>query len=65
MDDIKIIGEAIRTSRRAAGITQRDLADLAGVSERTIRAMETGTGNPTLAAAAAAAHVLGLRLSAA
>ena len=40
-------GEAIRRARREAGLTQKDLADLSGVSERTVRAIETGRGNPT------------------
>ena len=32
-------GEAIRRARREAGLTQKDLADLSGVSERTVRAL--------------------------
>ncbi|WP_308655509.1 hypothetical protein [Zafaria cholistanensis] len=35
---------------------------MAGIFERTVRAIETGTGNPALAAVAAAANVLGLHL---
>ncbi|GAB3539321.1 hypothetical protein GCM10027403_27480 [Arthrobacter tecti] len=57
-----VIGERMRAARKQARITQEDLADLSGVSERTIRAIETGTGNPSLAAVIAAAKVLGLRL---
>ncbi|KIC69995.1 helix-turn-helix transcriptional regulator [Kocuria rhizophila] len=56
-------GEAIRRARREAGLTQKDLADLSGVSERTVRAIETGRGNPTVAALVATAGVLGLRVS--
>ncbi|MFI7484089.1 helix-turn-helix transcriptional regulator [Kocuria sp. M1R5S2] len=62
MNDVESVGREIRTARKAAGLTQKDLADLAGISERTVRAIETGTGNPALAAVAAAAGVLGLRL---
>lgn len=39
-------GEAIRRARREAGLTQKDLADLSGVSERTVRAIETGRATP-------------------
>lgn len=62
MSDVEEVGRAIRAARKEARLTQKDLADLAGVSERTVRAIETGTGNPALAAVAAAAGVLGLRL---
>lgn len=62
MGEVEDVGRAIRAARKEAGLTQRDLADLAGISERTVRAIETGTGNPALAAVAAAANVLGLRL---
>lgn len=64
MESISAIAASIRTARKDAGLTQRDLADLAETSERTIRAIETGTGNPSLHAVAAAANVLGLRLTA-
>lgn len=63
MDDVEGIAAGIRRARKDAGITQADLADLAGTSERTIRAIETGTGNPSLAALVAVANVLGLHLT--
>ncbi|GAA3699238.1 hypothetical protein GCM10023081_40140 [Arthrobacter ginkgonis] len=62
LSDVEELGGRIRAARKEAGLTQKDLADLAGISERTVRAIETGTGNPALAAVAAAANVLGLRL---
>ena len=65
MGDKESIGAAVRAARTEAGLKQSDLADLSGVSERTIRAIETGTGNPTLHAVVAAANVLGLRIAAA
>lgn len=63
MGDVAGIGEGIRRSRRDAGLTQEDLAHLAGTSERTVRAIETGTGNPSLRSVAAVANVLGLKLT--
>lgn len=64
MSEIETIATSIRNSRKAAGLTQEDLAHLAETSERTIRAIETGTGNPSLNAVTKAARVLGLRLEA-
>lgn len=63
MDSALAIAASIRAARKEAGLTQEDLANLAETSERTIRAIETGTGNPSLRAVAAAASVLGLRLT--
>ncbi|WP_313955645.1 helix-turn-helix transcriptional regulator [Paenarthrobacter nicotinovorans] len=54
----------IRHARKAAGITQSSLADLIGTSARTVHAIETGTGNPTLQTVVAAANAVGLRLGA-
>jgi putative transcriptional regulator len=62
MDDVKAIGVSIRHARRAAGITQSTLADLIGTSARTVHAIETGTGNPSLLTVIAAANAVGLRL---
>lgn len=62
MQDEMTIAAGIRSARRDAGLTQEDLAHLAGTSVRTVRAIETGTGNPSLQAVAAVANVLGLQL---
>jgi putative transcriptional regulator len=64
LDDIKSIGVSIRRARKAAGITQETLADLIGTSTRTVHAIETGTGNPSLQTVAAAANAVGLHLRA-
>ena len=44
------------------GITQAHLADLAGVSLRTIAAIERGHGNPSLSTLCKLADVLGAEL---
>lgn len=64
MEDVAAIGEMIRRARKESGITQATLADLAGTSARTIHAIETGTGNPSLVTVAAAANAVGLHLRA-
>lgn len=58
------LGHAIRGARRAAGITQATLAELAGVSERTIRAIESGSPSPSIGSVMAAAAAVGLRVRA-
>ena len=65
MDDVQAVGASIRSARKEAGITQGTLADLVGTSSRTIHAIETGTGNPSLGTVAAAANAVGLHLRAA
>ena len=62
MRDVASIAAKIRSVRRATGITQAELAQLAGISVRTVRAIETATGNPSVQAVIAAANVLGLQL---
>lgn len=64
MEDIAAIGASVRRSRKDAGITQETLADLIGTSARTIHAIETGTGNPSLLTVVAAANAVGLHLRA-
>ena len=63
MDDFASLGAGIRSARKDAGLSQEDLAHLAGTSQRTIRAIETGTGNPSLKAVVATANVLGLHVA--
>ncbi len=62
MDTVSALALEIRRARKDAGLTQGELADLAEVSERTVRALETATGNPTLHAVASVLNVLGLKL---
>ena len=53
----------ILAARKEAGLTQEDLAKLAETSERTVRAIETGAGHPSLNAVSAVANVLGFRIA--
>ncbi|HKP96705.1 MAG TPA: helix-turn-helix domain-containing protein [Fibrobacteria bacterium] len=39
---------AIRKRRTLLGITQRDLSEVAGVSLRSLKALEAGDANPSL-----------------
>ena len=56
------VGRSIRIARKASRLTQADLADLVGLSERTVRDIESGTGRPSFASVIVAAHALGLKI---
>lgn len=57
------IGAAIRAACKEACLTQQQLGELSGLSDRTIRDIETGTGGPGLRVDLAVVDVLGLRLA--
>lgn len=57
------IGAAIRRARRDAGLTQQQLGELAGVSDRTIRDIESGVGSPGLRSVLTVLSVLGLNVT--
>ncbi len=52
----------VRSRRSALGLTQRDLADMAGVSERFIRFVEQGKPSIQLDSLIAVLNTLGLEL---
>lgn len=54
--------DAVRSRRRELGLGQRDLADLAGVSERFVRAVEAGKETVQLDRLRALLDALGLEL---
>ena len=53
---------ALKERREILNITQDDLAALAGVGLRTLKAIESGKGNPTLGTLNKLADVLGMEL---
>ena len=56
------IGKAIRTRRKQLGMTQLDLAEIAGLQRQTISRVEAGNGAVTIATGARVAAVVGLNL---
>lgn len=56
------IGERIKERRILLKITQTDLADIAGISVRTVISLENNTGNPSLEVLSQIADVLGLEV---
>ncbi|MGB5929396.1 MAG: helix-turn-helix domain-containing protein [Cyclobacteriaceae bacterium] len=61
--DIKEIGEVIKERRKFLRITQEDLGEISGISERTLRDIEKGLANPELASLMNLCEVLGLELT--
>lgn len=57
-----LIGAAIRDARKAAGLTQMQVAELAGISDATLRDIERGSGSPSVRSVLEALDVLGLGL---
>ena len=64
--EINHIGNAIAAARRAAGLTQQELAERAGTSQSAVARLERGRSSPTLATverlAAAAGCILRVEL---
>ena len=56
------IGGAIRTRRKRLGMTQLDVAEIAGLQRQTISRVEAGNGAVTIATVARIAAVVGLDL---
>lgn len=55
------ISKAVRGARAAAHMTQKELADIAGVGQRTILRIENGTAWPDIRTAALVLGALGVK----
>jgi len=56
------IVESLKERRVILKVTQEHLAELSGVGLRTLKALESGEGNPTYATLSKIANVLGMEL---
>jgi transcriptional regulator with XRE-family HTH domain len=56
------IGKAIQTRRKSRKIVQADLAEIAGISPRTLRNIEKGIANPELETLIKIFQVLGMEI---
>jgi len=56
------MGKAIRYRREFLHLKQSDLAEMSGVTIKTIHLIESGTGNPSLETIEKLAAVLGMEL---
>lgn len=57
------LANSIRSSRKRMGLTQEELADLLGISDRTMRAIEQGKLSVSLGSVLAAAQAVGIHWS--
>lgn len=57
-----ILGEVMRKRRKFLGISQQDLAEMAGVGLATVKDIERGNANPSLRIVEMICEVLGLEL---
>jgi DNA-binding XRE family transcriptional regulator len=57
-----VIGQEIRTARQEHGWTIEELADRAGVSEKTVRTIEAGSPTPAIGTVFELAWLVGLNL---
>lgn len=60
--DLEEMGKALKFRREFLNLRQEDLAEMSGVTSRTIHLIETGTGNPSVATLQKLATVLGMEL---
>jgi y4mF family transcriptional regulator len=60
--DNETIGKILQSRRKARKIAQEQLADIAGVSPRTLRDIEKGTANPELETLMKICKVLGMEI---
>jgi y4mF family transcriptional regulator len=60
--NLNTIGKKIQTRRKSRKIVQADLADIAGISPRTLRNIEKGIANPELETLLKICQVLGMEI---
>lgn len=58
----EVIGDIIQSRRKARKIAQEQLADIAGISPRTLRDIEKGNANPELETLIKICNVLGMEI---
>jgi len=63
IDYMREIAEKISNRRKYLKITQSDLAEMSGISLRTIKAIEKGKSNPTIETLRTVINALGLDIT--
>lgn len=62
MDEISKVGFEIKKRRKLLKIIQPDFAEIAGISVRSLKEIESGKGNPTLTQLLKLLDALGLKI---
>lgn len=57
-----VLKEVIKIRRKVLGISQLDLAELSGISLPTVKDIERGSANPSLATISKLLDVLGMEI---
>ena len=57
-----ILSEVIKNRRKMLAISQQDLAEMAGIGLATIKDIERGKGNPSMATVSKIMEVLGMEI---
>jgi transcriptional regulator with XRE-family HTH domain len=60
--NIEEMGKALKFRREFLNLRQEDLAEMSGITSRTIHLIESGTGNPSVETLEKLATVLGMEL---
>jgi len=61
-DKKQMLGGILQSRRKSRKIAQEHLSDLAGISPRTLRAIEKGIANPELETLMKICYVLGMEI---
>jgi len=56
------MGKSIKFRRESLNLRQEDLAEMSGITTKTIHLIETGTGNPSIETLEKLVNVLGMEL---
>ena len=56
------LSEVIKNRRKTLAISQQDLAEMAGIGLATIKDIERGKGNPSMATVSKITEVLGMEI---
>ncbi len=62
IDEMSTIGGFIKFMRKRRGLNQQDLAEIAGITSRTLTDIELGKGNPSYATIEKLLNILGYKL---
>lgn len=60
--NIEEMGKSLKFRREFFNLRQEDLAEMSGITSRTIHLIESGTGNPSVETLEKLATVLGMEL---